>query len=99
MLTRLIQQADRALAALVQAEPTLRPRATWLQSIPGIGPVTAATLLAELPELGRCSRRQVAALVGAWPPSTATAAPGAGDRAGASGVAAPGSAPRSTWLR
>ena len=67
VLTRLIQQADRALAAVVQAEPTLRPRATWLQSIPGIGPVTAATLLAELPELGRCSRRQVAALVGVAP--------------------------------
>ncbi len=67
VLTRLIQQADRDLAAVVQAEPTLRPRATWLQSIPGIGPVTAATLLAELPELGRCSRRQVAALVGVAP--------------------------------
>ena len=51
----------------MQAEPTLRPRATWLQSIPGIGPVTAATLLAELPELGRCSRQQVAALVGVAP--------------------------------
>ena len=67
VVTRLIQQADRDLAALVQAEPTLRPRATWLQSIPGIGPVTAATLLAELPELGRCSRQQVAALVGVAP--------------------------------
>ena len=37
VVTRLIQQADRDLAALVQAEPTLRPRATWLQRIPGIG--------------------------------------------------------------
>ena len=67
VLTRLIQQADRALAAVVQAEPTLRRRAVWLQSIPGIGPVTAATLLAELPELGTCSRQQVAALVGVAP--------------------------------
>ena len=67
VVTRLIQQADRDLAAVVQADPTLRPRAAWLQSIPGIGPVTAATLLAERPELGRCSRRQVAALVGVAP--------------------------------
>ena len=63
----LIQQADRDLAALVQAAPGLRSRAAWLQSIPGIGPVTAATLLAELPELGRCSRQEVAALVGVAP--------------------------------
>ena len=63
----LIQQADRDLAALVQAAPGLRPRAAWLQSIPGVGPVTAATLLAELPELGRCSRQEVAALVGVAP--------------------------------
>ena len=67
VLTRLIQQADRDLAAAVQADPTLRPRAAWLQSIPGIGPVTAATLLAELPELGTCTRQQVAALVGVAP--------------------------------
>ena len=67
VVSDLIQQADRDLAALVQAAPGLRPRTAWLQSIPGIGPVTAATLLAELPELGRCSRQEVAALVGVAP--------------------------------
>ncbi|MDE2921195.1 MAG: IS110 family transposase [Chloroflexota bacterium] len=67
VVSELIQQADRDLAALVQAAPGLRSRAAWLQSIPGIGPVTAATLLAELPELGRCSRQEIAALVGVAP--------------------------------
>ena len=67
LVTRLIRQADRDLVALGRAAPCLRPRAGWLQSIPGIGPVTAATLLAELPELGRCSRQEVAALVGVAP--------------------------------
>ena len=62
----------------MQAEPTLRRRAVWLQSIPGIGPVTAAALLAELPELGTCTRQQVAALVGVAP--FATAVPGAAAR-------------------
>ena len=66
-LTAALAQVDRQLAALVQAEPTLRARATWLRSIPGIGPVAVATLLAELPELGACSRQQVAALVGVAP--------------------------------
>ncbi len=66
-LTAALAQVDRQLAALVQAEPTLRARAAWLPSIPGIGPVTAAVLLAEVPELGTCSRQQVAALVGVAP--------------------------------
>ena len=64
---RLIQELDRDLAATLQADPDLRARSVWLQSIPGIGPVAAATLLAEVPELGTCSRRQVAALVGVAP--------------------------------
>ena len=85
VLRRLIQQAGRALATVVQAAPTLRSHATWRQSILGIGPVTAATLSVALPEVGRCSRQQVVALAG-WRPATATAAPGAG--AGAPGAAA-----------
>ena len=65
--TAALAKVERQLAALVQAEPTLRARAAWLRSIPGIGPVAAATLLAELPELGTCSRQQIAALVGVAP--------------------------------
>ncbi|QBG91859.1 IS110 family transposase [Xanthomonas oryzae] len=38
-----------------------------LQSASGIGPVASATLIAELPELGRLNRRQIAALVGIAP--------------------------------
>ena len=65
--TAALAEVDRQLAALVQAEPALRTRAAWLQSIPGIGPVAVATLLAEVPELGSCTRQQVAALVGVDP--------------------------------
>ncbi len=42
-LTAALATVERQLAALVQAEPTLRARAAWLRSIPGIGPVAAAT--------------------------------------------------------
>ena len=49
------------------ASQQLPARATWLRSIRGLGPVTAASLLAEVPELGTCSRQQVAALVGVAP--------------------------------
>jgi transposase len=38
-----------------------------LQSVSGIGPVASATLIAELPELGRLNRRQIASLVGVAP--------------------------------
>ena len=38
-----------------------------LRSVPGVGPVSARTLLAELPELGSLTRRQAAALVGVAP--------------------------------
>jgi transposase len=35
--------------------------------VPGVGPITASTLIAELPELGHLDRRQIAALVGVAP--------------------------------
>ena len=59
-ITRLIGQTiagDRDLAAT----------ATLLQSMPGVGPVLVATLLAQLPELGKLDRRQIASLVGVAP--------------------------------
>ena len=62
-----LRDLDREVAAALQADPHLQARAAWLQSIPGIGPVAAATLLAEVPELGTCTRQQVAALVGVAP--------------------------------
>ena len=62
-----LRDLNRELAAALQADPGLQARAAWLQSIPGIGPVAAATLLAEVPELGTCTRQQVAALVGVAP--------------------------------
>ncbi len=74
----------------IRASPAAR-RTT--QSVPGIGPVLATTLIAELPELGKLNRRQIAALVGAAP-STARAASCAADAS--SGVAAPARA--ALWM-
>ena len=66
-LAQRLAALDAQIAAALQADAALRARAAWLQSIPGIGPTASATLLAELPELGSLSRRQVAALVGVAP--------------------------------
>jgi transposase len=58
---------DAALEQTIQASPVWRAKETLLCSIPGIGPVVARTLLAELPELGTLSRQEVAALAGVAP--------------------------------
>jgi transposase len=47
--------------------PAWRERDDLLQSVPGVGPILSRTLLADLPELGRLSRREIAKLVGVAP--------------------------------
>lgn len=66
-LERRLRDIDDDLQQAVQASPVWRVRDDLLQSVPGVGPTTARTLLAELPELGRLSRRAIAALVGVAP--------------------------------
>lgn len=55
------------LNQLVAADPRWRATGAVLRSVPGVGPVVVATLLAELPELGQLNRQQIAALVGVAP--------------------------------
>ncbi len=62
-----IADLDRALRGAVQASPLWRERDDLLRSVPGIGPATALTLLAEVPELGHLDRKAIAALVGVAP--------------------------------
>jgi|SRR5690554_733067 transposase len=58
---------DRDLDQQVQADPTWHATSQQLQSVPGVGKGLARTLLAELPELGQLSGKQIAALVGVAP--------------------------------
>ena len=58
---------ERELLRAIEADPGWRERLALLQSVPGVGLVTALTLLAELPELGSLSEKHVAALVGVAP--------------------------------
>ena len=58
---------DAEIAKLVQSDDDWKAKDQVLQSVPGVGPGTSATLLAELPELGRLNRQKIAALVGLAP--------------------------------
>lgn len=66
-LTQHLAQLDQDLTTAVQASPIWQAHDELLRSVPGIGPVVTRTLLAELPELGTLTRKQIAALVGVAP--------------------------------
>ena len=66
-LQQQLRDIDKELDQTVRQSPLWRIKDDLLQSMPGIGPITARTLLAELPELGTLSREKLAALVGVAP--------------------------------
>lgn len=66
-LEREVQSTDTQLGDLVKASPAWRERDALLQSVPGVGPILSRTLLADLPELGQLSRREIAKLAGVAP--------------------------------
>jgi len=66
-LERRLRDADDELHTAVKASPLWRVKDDLLQSVPGVGRVVSLTLLAELPELGRLSHKEIAALVGVAP--------------------------------
>ena len=70
-VTRVLEQQredlDRQIAELIDRDDDWRGKHALLKSVPGVGDATAATLIAELPELGKLNRQQIAALVGLAP--------------------------------
>jgi transposase len=70
-LLRLVEQQiedlDRAIAELIEADDDWHGTAKIIDSVPGIGPDTANQLTAGLPELGKLNRRAIAKLVGVAP--------------------------------
>lgn len=66
-LQRELAAIESDLGDAVRASPAWRASEDLLASVPGIGQISARTLIAELPELGRLDRRQIASLVGVAP--------------------------------
>jgi transposase len=67
LLEKQIEQCDKAIANLIAQDAPLAHKANRLQAIPGVGPVVAATVLAEMPELGTLNNQTAAALAGVAP--------------------------------
>ena len=62
-----LNDLDKTIRQFINELPAWKEKEAILRSVPGVGPVTAATLLAELPELGLFNRQKMAALVGVAP--------------------------------
>lgn len=61
------ERVRKTLEARLKANADLAANAARLTEIPGVGAITAATLLVELPELGALDRREIASLAGLAP--------------------------------
>ncbi len=66
-LGKSLEDLDQDLGGFIRSSPMWRTKERVMRSVPGVGPVLSATLLANLPELGALSRGQIAALVGVAP--------------------------------
>ena len=62
-----VREIERAIEALVESDDDWRHKAQLIKSVPGLGPVTATTVVADVPELGKLNRQQISALVGLAP--------------------------------
>jgi transposase len=66
-ITKRIEAIEVEIETHVKGSPIWHVQEDLLRSVPGIGKTVSRTLIAELPELGKLTRRQIAALVGVAP--------------------------------
>lgn len=66
-LSEQIKEIEALLTEHVENDHTLQAKSEILRSVPGVGDVTAFTILADLPELGTLNRGEIAALAGVAP--------------------------------
>jgi transposase len=62
-----IEALEQQISQAIKANPEWAETAKRVERVPGIGFITAATLVADLPELGHLNRQKIAALVGVAP--------------------------------
>ena len=62
-----LSEIEQEIDTTIRGTPAWREREDLLISVPGVGPTLARTLLADVPELGKLDRKQIAALIGVAP--------------------------------
>ena len=62
-----IRGIEKIIESLVEADDEWRTKAQLIESVPGLGGVTATTVLADVPEIGKLNRQQISALIGLAP--------------------------------
>ncbi len=67
LLRKELKKLDADIARLIADDEDWRNKSELLQTVPGVGPATSASLVAELPELGKLNRQQIASLAGLAP--------------------------------
>lgn len=67
VLKKQLEDLEVQIQDLIEKTPELKQKQDLLQSVPGVGPVLSATLVSQVPELGKCDRKEIAALVGLAP--------------------------------
>ena len=66
-LERQLSDVDADLDGLIRKSPVWKAKSDLLLDVPGVGPSLARTLIAELPELGQLTHKEIAALAGVAP--------------------------------
>lgn len=67
LMKKQIADCEAEIATQIAAEPEMKTRAARLQEVPGVGPISAAILLSQMPELGTLTDGEAAALAGLAP--------------------------------
>jgi transposase len=62
-----IKKLDREIAQFIAGHPDFKQEDEILQSVPGIGKIASSKFIADVPELGQCNRKEIAALIGTAP--------------------------------
>jgi transposase len=67
VLDKQVKRLDKLIARLIEDDSDLSGKDGLLRSVPGVGAVVSATLLSQMPELGKLNRKQISALAGVAP--------------------------------